>query len=1258
MDFLGTRMLLSAEGDGKEVTNWGARLLAVGTIAALVCVGVAGSVTAQVPPQDQACINAFNKGVRKVAKAQSQIIKKCLNNFAAGRLSSTLEDCVRSDPAGKLTHAVEGSAAKIAQKCTGGLPGFGVTPVDPALVRAALSQIDLVHGSFGNNLDTAIIATPAGASCQARVGQTLLKCEDRRLREFLKCQKGSLRNGLIGDATTLSDACLGTGDQPQPDGSGRIAADCGNKLAADIAQRCPTVNLSSAFAPCNPADVAGATLCLNRESACQLCLLIDDVDGLSRDCDRLDDGDGNNGSCGKECGDGVLQGDEGCDDNNLTANDGCSASCTVEGGWSCTGQPSVCTHQCGNGTFEAGEACDDGNTSNGDGCSSVCFVESGYSCSGVPSVCAHTCGNGALNPGEVCDDNNAANGDGCSNTCQVEAGYNCTGAPSVCTFVCGNGAFDNGETCDDGDAASGDGCSSVCQIEPGWLCSGMPSLCAPQCGDGLIRGGETCDDGNTSSADGCSFNCAVEAGFTCSGQPSNCFAICGDGFIRGFETCDDHNTVSGDGCSGSFCRKEASYACAGQPSVCTQNCGDGNLDSPEQCDDGNNTNGDGCSSTCLTQAGYACSGQPSVCAPTCGNGLLNIGEQCDDGNTVSRDGCSQSCKNESGWVCTLPGFPCTTFEVFIDTPANGVFSLAGSVIITGHYTTLLPGQASVTVNGVPASMVNPVLRTFSHTVPLDQGLIFNPVLVTVTNNFNGDDVHDRIVVIAGQSVADGAYSPESVALRLNDSGLDSLEPLVAGLAAGSLNLGTLLPPGTVILPEQCFITVVGCWGSAHVQIANPPPSYSNLTLAMDSKVDAVFGDIRIFNLRVDVDIVGSGLVPNCSMRLTADSLRLTGDYALEPDMADPSNVNVDLVTPLGVTFTGFNHTFTSGLCDAPIIGDIIQAFLPDIQAATTDGIRGFLNDPDGGGPADSPIAAAIQSTLAGISIAGPVGAGVGLMLDTPLFEVAEDNTGITLGSDSRFRVSIGTGMGQCIPPAGAPNLTASYSRNEAFPAFVANTPVNHTPYGLGIAISSAGFNQLLRGQTECGLMRSSLTTIDLDGPGGLPPVPITSTLLSLIVPEFAQLPPNTPLRIDVAPTLAPIVTGSPGPSGELTELRIAQVTMSIVEPGPDTVWLRGELDARLGMNLAFLPDGSGLAITLSPPQIGDVTISIIENPLGASESQVETVLPSLVTPLIPQLAGALSGFPLPQFFGLSLQGVEVSRSGQFLSLFANLAPAP
>ena len=1241
------------------MTHQGARLLAAVTIAAFVCAVSAHSASAQVSTADRACITAFNNGVRKVAKTHGRTIRKCLRDFASGRLASTTpEGCVVGDPSGKLGKAVTKAATLFTDKCSGGIPAFGVTPIEPALVRAVVGQIDLVHGSFGANLNTGLIPVAVDATCQSRVGAALLKCEDRRVKEFVSCQKAGLRSGTITDSASLTASCLGTGAQSQPDPSGRIERDCGTKLVGELTQRCTSTDLVQAFAPCAANDVNGVSACLKSESACQLCLMLNDVDGMARDCDLFDDGNAANGSCGSECADGVLQGSESCDDGDTDPNDGCSATCTVEGGWTCTGEPSVCTENCGNGALDAGETCDDGDAASGDGCSDACTVENGYTCTGQPSVCTPNCGNGDLDAGEVCDDGDGSSGDGCSSSCQVEAGYNCSGEPSVCTFVCGNGTFQSGETCDDGDAAGGDGCSAVCQIELGWMCAGQPSLCTPKCGDGLLRGGETCDDGDTTSGDGCAFNCVTETGFTCSGTPSNCVAVCGDGFIRGFETCDDLNNVSGDGCSANFCRQEAAYSCSGQPSVCIANCGDGNLDIPEQCDDGGNASGDGCTNTCATEAGYACGGQPSVCAPTCGNALLNVSEQCDDGNATSGDGCSASCRNETGYVCVLPGLPCSPFELFIDSPAHGVFTTAGSIAISGHYTTLLPGQVAITVNGVPASSVNQILRTFSHTVPLSAGLVFNPVRVTLTNTSNGDDIHARIVVINGQSVADGAFSPQSVALRLNDSGLDQIEPLVGDLAAGQLNLGDLLPVGTVLVDDECFITVIGCWGSATVRIANPPPSYSHLTLEMDSKPNAVFGDIKIFDLRIDLDIDGSGLVPDCGLRLTASSLRLTGDYALEPDSVDPSNVDVNLVTPLGVTFSGFNRTFTSGLCDAPIIGDIIQSFLPDIEQLAVDSIRDFLKDPDGGGPQDSPIADAIETTLAGISISGPVGAGVGLMFESPLFQVVEDDIGITLGSNSRFQVSVGMGPGQCIPPPGAPDLSASYSKSEPFPTFGANAPVSNLPYGLGIAISSAGFNQLLRGQTECGLMRSSLTTIDLDGPGGTPPLAITSTLLSLIVPEFSQLPPGTPLRIDVAPTLAPIVTGVAGPAGELTELKVSHVTLDIIEPGPNKVWLSGVLDARMGMNLAFLPDGSGLSISLSPPAISDLAVVVLENPLGANESQVETVLPALIQPLIPSLAGALSGFPLPQFFGLSLQGVEVSRSGQFLSLFANLAPAP
>ena len=75
------------------------------------------------------------------------------------------------------------------------------------------------------------------------------------------------------------------------------------------------------------------------------------------------------------CGNGIISGDETCDDGNLVSGDGCSSSCSTENGWVCTGEPSSCNTVCGNGIISGDETCDDGNLVSGDGCSDICGLE-------------------------------------------------------------------------------------------------------------------------------------------------------------------------------------------------------------------------------------------------------------------------------------------------------------------------------------------------------------------------------------------------------------------------------------------------------------------------------------------------------------------------------------------------------------------------------------------------------------------------------------------------------------------------------------------------------------------------------------------------------------------------------------------------------------------------------------------------------------------------------------------------------------------
>ena len=157
------------------------------------------------------------------------------------------------------------------------------------------------------------------------------------------------------------------------------------------------------------------------------------------------------------------------------------------------------TSTCGNGAIGGAEACDDGDADDGDGCSGSCTIESGWSCSGEPSSCSTICGDGDVAGTEGCDDGGTTSGNGCSATCTVESGYTCTGEPSVCTGICGDGVQQYNEQCDlsAGNGTYGAACSLACT--------------ARYCGNGTTEADlqETCDDGNTVNTDGCSNVCTV-----------------------------------------------------------------------------------------------------------------------------------------------------------------------------------------------------------------------------------------------------------------------------------------------------------------------------------------------------------------------------------------------------------------------------------------------------------------------------------------------------------------------------------------------------------------------------------------------------------------------------------------------------------------------------------------------------------------------------------------------------------------------------
>jgi cysteine-rich repeat protein len=137
------------------------------------------------------------------------------------------------------------------------------------------------------------------------------------------------------------------------------------------------------------------------------------------------------------CGNGVVESYgstvEGCDDGNSSDDgNGCTESCKNLEGYPCssgscaptlvcdTQESNTCEpeNQCGNGVKEAVEGCDDGNVASGDGCSDGCLSEenfgctesidcvSGYVCDVIDSQSCEPvdfCGNGVREGDEQCD---------------------------------------------------------------------------------------------------------------------------------------------------------------------------------------------------------------------------------------------------------------------------------------------------------------------------------------------------------------------------------------------------------------------------------------------------------------------------------------------------------------------------------------------------------------------------------------------------------------------------------------------------------------------------------------------------------------------------------------------------------------------------------------------------------------------------------------------------------------------------------------
>lgn len=224
------------------------------------------------------------------------------------------------------------------------------------------------------------------------------------------------------------------------------------------------------------------------------------------------------------CGDGIVYGDEACDDQNQVTGDGCESNCQP----SCTADSACADATFCNGDEVCGAADSSGRRRCGPGpnrADGARCAEAGETGRCAAGVCG-SCGDSVVDDGETCDDGNDTEADGCDNDCT----YSCT-ADSEClnTDACDGLEFCNQQT-------------HACEAGSPPDCNDNNECTADSCvaADGCVY------DDSTTDADGDGYYSAI----TCATVGTDCDDTRADRYPGAPEACTDAVDLNCDGTPG------------------------------------------------------------------------------------------------------------------------------------------------------------------------------------------------------------------------------------------------------------------------------------------------------------------------------------------------------------------------------------------------------------------------------------------------------------------------------------------------------------------------------------------------------------------------------------------------------------------------------------------------------------------------------------------------------------------------------------
>ncbi len=262
------------------------------------------------------------------------------------------------------SYLVEGTTASVGlddKNGSGVYPAIACgTPMASSSSSAAGQSSSLAASAAWSSSSSSVTVCGDGTKSAAE------SCDDHNTNSGDGCSAAcSIENGY--SCTTAGQACatlcgdgIRVGSEACDDGNTNTGDGCGN---------------------CQPEDgwTCGNTTCV---AQCG--------DGKQKGAEQCDDGntyqnDGCSAACKVESGWTCTGSPSQCT-KPATGNTASSVSAaTVAAGSSHSSVPAQ--QFCGNAEIETGETCDDGNLSNADGCSASCVLETGWICAGQPSQC-------------------------------------------------------------------------------------------------------------------------------------------------------------------------------------------------------------------------------------------------------------------------------------------------------------------------------------------------------------------------------------------------------------------------------------------------------------------------------------------------------------------------------------------------------------------------------------------------------------------------------------------------------------------------------------------------------------------------------------------------------------------------------------------------------------------------------------------------------------------------------------------------------